>query len=444
MLTVPETSNTARVQTNIVALMVAFSIMSYFDRTIMSIAGPGMMKEFSISETAMGAVYTAFLMSYAAMNLPGGYLADRIGPRRVLTVMGLGAALFTGLTALGGKPGLGTVLGIVPSFFLVRFALGFLTGPLYPTCARTMGNWIPPTQHARVQGFIAAGAGLGGATSPLLFSWMIGYYGWRTSFWIAGVATAVLAVLWFWYVRDHPFQHPGIAGANNASPGGQVTLKESKAGPTPWLKLLTDRNLMLLTGGYFAVSYFEYIYFFWLYYYLGEIRHLGPRQSAIATTIVFLTWMVMSPLGGWVSDLLVRRYGQKAGRRIVPIISLSLSAVLLCIGINLTGTVATVALLSLSFGCASISDGPYWASAISLGGKQVGAACGILNTGGNLGGLAPLVTPFIAAYASWSWGLYFASIILMAAVLTWFFIDPSKPIEHDLAVKSEVQATTLQ
>jgi len=151
----------------------------------------------------------------------------------------------------------------------------------------------------------------------------------------------------------------------------------------------------------------------------------------------------LSPIGGWVSDLLVKHYGQKAGRRIVPIISLTLSAALLCVGINLTGTVATVAFLSLSFGCASISDGPYWASAISLGGKQVGAACGILNTGGNLGGLAPLVTPFIAAYASWSWGLYFASIILMAAVLTWFFIDPSQTIKDDLAVKGEVQATAL-
>jgi sugar phosphate permease len=272
---------------------------------------------------------------------------------------------------------------------------------------------------------------------------MIAQYGWRVSFWMAGVATAVLAVVWLWYVRDHPFQHPAIACSDNVPLPEGVTLKGSKAGPTPWLRFLTDRNLMLLTGGYFAVSYFEYIYFFWLYYYLGEIRHLGPRQSAVATTIVFLTWMVMSPIGGWVSDLLVKRYGQKAGRRIVPIISLTLSAALLCVAINLTGTVATVAFLSLSFGFASISDGPYWAAAINLGGKQVGAACGILNTGGNFGGIAPYVAPTIAAYAGWSWGLYSGSMMLMAAVLTWFFIDPSKTIKDDLAVKGEVQATAL-
>ena len=111
-------------------------------------------------------------------------------------------------------------------------------------------------------------------------------------------------------------------------------------------------------------------------------------------------------------------------------VGLTLGALLLCIAINMTGTLPTVVLLSLSFGFASCSDGPYWACAVDLGGRQVGAACGILNTGGNLGGLAPLVTPFIASHASWSWGLYFASMILMGAVLTWFFIDPTKGVSE--------------
>jgi MFS transporter, ACS family, glucarate transporter len=429
-------ANRVRVQTNVVGLMVAFSVMSYFDRTIMSIAGPGMMKEFALSAPQMGAVYTAFLISYAAMNLPGGYLADRFGPRAVLTVVGLGAGLFTALTALGGKPGLGVFLGVVPSFFLLRFGLGICTGPLYPTCARTMASWIPHTQHARIWGFIAAGAGLGGATSPLLFSWMIGRYGWRMSFCMAGVATAVLALIWFWYVRDHPSQHPSITDAKNAARERIDTGEQArKTEPTPWARLLTNGNLILLSLGYFAVSYFDYVYFFWIYYYLGEIRHLEPQQSAVATTIVLLTWMAMSPLGGWVSDLLVKRYGDKVGRRIVPVVSLTLSGVLLCIAINLTGMVASVALLSLSFGFASCSDGPYWAAAISVGGRHAGAVCGILNTSGNLGGVAPYIAPVIATYAGWSWGLYSASLVLLIAVLTWFFIDPTKIVLSEAVVK---------
>ena len=420
MLTATDSRKAFRVQTYVVTLMVAFSVMSYFDRTIMSIAGPVIMHDLSLSATSMGAVYTAFLMSYAVMNLPGGHLADRFGPRLVLTVMGLGAALFTGLTALGGNPNLGAYLGIVPSFFLVRLAMGFFTGPLYPSCAKTNANWIPEGHRARVWGFIAAGAGLGGATSPILFSWMIGKCGWRMSFCLAAIATGVLAVIWFWYVRDHPFQHPSITKESLAQIDVVTPPRSGEAEKTPWRSLLTNPSLMLLSFGYFAVNYFEYIYFFWIYYYLGEVRHLGAKESAIAATIVFLTWMVMSPLGGWISDRLVVRCGRKVGRRIVPIIGLTLGAVLLCVGINLTGTVATVTSLCLSFGFASCSDGPYWASATSLGGRQGGAACGILNTGGNLGGVAPYIAPLIAAHAGWAWGMYTASIILMGAVLTWF------------------------
>lgn len=395
----------------------------------MSIAGPVIMKEFHLSEGAMGAVYTAFLMSYAAMNLPGGLLADRFGPRLVLTVMALGAALFTGLTALGGKPGLGSYLGIVPAFFLMRLAMGFFTGPLYPSCARTSANWISESQRARVWGLIAAGGGLGGALSPILFSWMMRIYGWRMSFWLAAITTGALGLIWFWYVRDHPSPHPSIIDGESVSAVEVGTVQQpSRAGPTPWRRLLTDRNLMLLSLGYFTVSYFNYIYFYWIYYYLGEIRHLGTTESAVATTMIFLTWTVMSPLGGWISDRLVVCYGQKIGRRIVPIIGLTLAALLLCVGINLTGTVAAVASLCLSFGFSSCSEGPYWVATISVGGRHVGAACGILNTGGNLGGVAPYIAPLIAVHAGWAWSLYAASIILMVAVLTWFFIDPTSTI----------------
>jgi MFS family permease len=425
MLTASKSRTPLHVQACVVTLLVAFSVMSYFDRTIMSIAAPVIMKEFSLSEPSMGAVFSAFQLSYALMNLPGGHLADRFGPRLVLTITNLGAAVFTGMTALCGRPGLGTYLGIVPSFFLIRLGMGFFTGPLYPSCAKATANWVSEGQRARVWGLIAAGAGLGGATSPLLFSWMIGRYGWRISFGLAAIATSVLAVTWLSYARDRPSEHPSIRKEGAASIDTAAPVSTGHREKTPWKLLLTNRHLMLLAGGYFAVNYFEYIYFFWIYYYLGEIRHLGQKESAIAATFVFLTWTVMSPLGGWISDRLVLRWGPKMGRRVVAMVGLTLGAALLCVGINLTGSVATVAALCLSFGFASSSDGPYWATAISLGGRRVGAACGILNTGGNLGGVAPYIAPLIAAHAGWTWGLYTASIVLMTAVLLWFFIDPA-------------------
>lgn len=408
-------------------LMLAFSVMSYFNRTIMSIAGPRIIAEFSLSETAMGSVYSAFLLSYAVLMIPGGHLADRFGPRLVLTCMGLGSALFTGLTAMAGRPGLGTYLGIVPSFLVMRFAMGVFTAPLYPSCARMNANWFPLAQRARVWGLVASGAGVGGAVSPLLFSWMMETHGWRSSFWMAAAFTALLAILWTWVVRDHPRQAAITPATNQPVPSFRQA--GGTAERTPWRQLVTNRSLMLLTAGYSAVGYFEYIFFFWIYYYFGEIRQMGAEKSALYTTGLFLTWMVMTPAGGWASDRLVTRYGRRLGRRLVPVVCLTLSAVLLCVGVNLSGTLSVAAVLSLALGLASASDGPFWATAIDVGGKQTGAATGIMNTGANVGGfIAPTLTPLIASVAGWSWALYFASLVVLAGVTCWFFIDPNQEV----------------
>ena len=405
-------------------LMLAFSVMDYFNRTIMSISGPDIIKEFSLSETQMGSIYSAFILSYALLMIPGGHLADRFGPRIVIAFMGLGSALFTGLTAAAGRPGLGTWIGIVPSFLLVRLAMGGSTAPLYPSCARMNANWFPLSQRARVWGLIAAGAGIGGAVSPLLFAAMINRFGWRISFGVSAGVTALLALGWLRKVRDRPTDSPDPLIQESTELAAQ-SMNPAK----PWWK---ERNLVLLTAGYFTVGYFEYIFFFWIYYYFGEIRKMGRNETAIYTTILFLMWTVMTPLGGYVSDRLVERYGHKIGRRIVPIVCLTVSAFLLCVGVNMTQPFVVAACLSLALGFASASDGPFWATAIDLGRKNVGASSAIMNTGGNVGGfLAPIVTPLIAGYAGWSWGLYFGSGVVLIGVVAWFLIDPaeSRPVE---------------
>ena len=405
----------------IVALMVAFSVMSYFDRTIMSIAGPQIIREFGISATRMGSIYSAFILSYAVLMIPGGNLADRFGPHRVLTMVGLGAALFTGLTAFGGRPGLGTYLGIVPAFLVIRLALGVFTAPLYPSCGRMNANWFPVKQRATVWGLVAAGAGVGGAVSPLLFPWAIAHYGWRTSFWLAAAVTGVLAIIWLRGVRDCPVEKTHARDLGFIPVFDPI---ENERRRTPWRWLLTNRTLMLLTLGYGTVGYFEYIFFFWIYYYFGQIRHMAGSQTAIYTTAIFLTWTVMTPLGGWVSDRISQRHGRFTGRRIVAGVGMTAGALCLAAGINLSNSLATGMILSLALGLASCSDGPFWASAIDAGGEDVGAACGILNTGSNIGGaIAPVLTPFIATLVGWSGALYFGCIVALAGVTVWFFLD---------------------
>ncbi len=160
-VTAPTPVVTSRKQAAIIGLMFGLSVMSYFDRTILSIAGPGIMKEFAISEVRMGSVYSAFLVTYALFMIPGGRMADRFGLRMVLTWMALGSALFTSLLAFAATPGLGTLIGVVPGFIVIRLAFGAFTAPLYPTCNRTNANWIPLKNRARATGLANAGSGFG-------------------------------------------------------------------------------------------------------------------------------------------------------------------------------------------------------------------------------------------------------------------------------------------
>lgn len=213
-------------------------------------------------------------------------------------------------------------------------------------------NWTPPKHRARVQGLIVSGAGLGGAISPIVFAWMMSRYGWRHSFLLSGIASGALGVIWCVYVRDNP---------------GPPTVRAEKT-PTQWRLLLTDRNILLLTLGFMALDYFEYIFFYWIYYYLSEIRHVEPKETVLYTTALFVTWAVMIPLGGWASDRMVARFGG-LGLRIIAIGGLGLSAILLFAG-RAENVLLAVSLMSLALGLAACADVTFWTATISIAGRS--------------------------------------------------------------------------
>jgi len=392
-------------QLTIIALLFGFSMMSYFDRTIMSIAGPQMIRDFGISPTAMGSVYSAFILGYALLMIPGGHLSDRIGPRRTLMLMGMLSAGFPGLTVVGGKQGLGALIGVVATLFAIRFGLGVVTAPLYPACARMTANWIPMVYHARVQGFIIAGSSVGAAISPILFTSIMRRTDWHTPFLVAAFATTLLAAAWFWYARDYP---PTAKGTRGDRPP-QIA--------QGWGKLFANPNLMLLTYAYSALGYFQYIFFYWMYYYFGEVLHMGAAESARYTTFLFLTEGAIMPLGGFASDRLTRLYGPTFGRKSVLIAGLSLGAVFTFAGAAKLGFTA-VACLSLAFGLAACCEGPFWATVTEMARDRVGGACSILNAGAQVGGFfAPILTPLIALRAGWRWALYVGCLVALSGVV---------------------------
>jgi len=395
----------------IVLLMILYSMMSYFDRTIISVAGADIMRTFQLSETQMGSVYSAFVLGYAFAMIPGGFLVDRFGPACTLTAVGIGSALFTALTAYGIRPALGAWLAVLPSLIVVRVLLGITTAPLYPSCARMIGDQFSRMRRALIWGFVAAGAGLGSALSPVIFSWSLSRYDWRGLFGLAACGTAMLAIAWWLCVRDLPRRMEKEVG-----PSTGISLRSL-------YELLKNRNVLLLSLGYFTVSYFEYIFFYWIYYYFKEVRNLPQSQVTLYTTMIFLSWVLMTPTGGFVSDLLVRKIGSR-GRAMVAVPTMIASVILFIIGTRTTEAYWTGFLYALSFGLMSSSDGPFWSSTVQVGRDKAGAACGILNTGSNVGGfIAPVLTPAIASVLGWTAALYFACGVAFLGAGAWFFVN---------------------
>jgi ACS family glucarate transporter-like MFS transporter len=269
-----------------------------------------------------------------------------------------------------------------------------------------------------VQGLIIAGSSFGAAISPLLFAWIAARFGGRAPFLVAALATAALAAFWYLYARDYP------SGADHFEVPGRARPAQ------PWGALFRDRNLLLITYAYSALGYFQYIFFYWMYYYFGQVLHLGEDRSARYTTILFLTEGSIMPLGGLVSDRLTRRYGPHVGRRMVPIAGLSLGAALLYFG-TVSAGVTAVACFSLAFGFAASCEGPFWATVTEIAGERVGGASSILNTGAQVGGFfAPILTPLIASRIGWSWGLYGGALVALSGVIAVYFVN-LRPLAKD-------------
>ncbi len=401
-------------QTVIVTLMVALSLVSYVNRTAMSIASLDIIREFQLSETEMGSIFSAFLLSYALLMPVGGRLADRWGARRVLAGGTAGSGLFSIVTA---AVGLVFSSGALVAFQAVRFGLGAFAAPLYPACARTNADWMPPHKRARVQGLILSGAPLGSAITPVLMVWLMTSFGWRAAFCIVGLATIGTSLLWAALGRDSFEPAPKTAREVRVEPSGGRA----------WKSLLANQNLRWLSLSYFSLNYFEYIFFYWIYYYFGQIRRVRQSESAIYTSVLLLAMMVAMPAAGWFSDRLIPRLGVERSRRWTAVVGMALSAALLSLGINAGTGWLMVALLALALGLAASAEGPSWASAIDAGGENAGAASGVMNGIGNLGGLlAPVLTPFVAQRAGWSAGLYLGSAIVLVGALAWFFIRPTR------------------
>ena len=423
-----------RIRWLMIGLIFVVDVLMFIDRVNISIAAKYIIPEYSLTEVQMGSVFSAFVLGYALLQIPGGWLGDRFGPRRVLAVAIFWWSAFTVVTAVAGSLFLVSLLGIVGSFIVVRVLIGVGEAAALPNRNRLVANWIPPHERALAIGIGGSGSMVGAALTPPLIVAIMLSLGWRAAFYLAGAVGIAVAMLWYWLARDRPEQHPWLNHTELryiTQAAEEPTLPHSAtSAPSPWPALLRNKSLWCVTAAYFTIGYIAYLYFSWFYLYLVNVRGFSLTHGGLYGSLPFLTAAVVAPLAGWLSDHLSQRYGKRIGRCLLGSVGLLLGAGWICAGAAATHPLWAVVFLSLGAGSLFLGVPSYFATTIDLAKTHAGIAGGFMNMGGNLGGaLSPTLTPLLAHHFGWDGALYASAALAVVGALFWLGVHPEQEID---------------
>src|SRR6202790_3185503 len=426
----------SRIRWLLVFWLFVLSGISYLDRVNISIAGSSLAEEYHLSQVRLGWVFSAFLLGYALFQTPGGWLVDRFGPRRVLTVGVVWWGLFTALTAsLPTK-----VWGAVLFFILVRFLLGAGEAIIYPSSNQFVSQWIPSQERGIANGMIFAGVGAGAGIAPIFVSYVMVHYGWRSSFWVSALLGLLAGIVWYLIARDRPERHPFVNSAelsfiqkdfSTAAPVGsslENSVQENAAGSPLHVSarsILTSKSILAVTASYFCFGYVAWIFFSWFYIYLAKVRGMDLKASALYSTLPPLAMVACSLSGGAINDALSRSYGKRVGRCGVAFLGLLLAAVFLVLGSRAANPTVASIVLSGGAGALYLSQSSYWSVTADIAGDHAGSASGFMNMGGQFGGaLNASLTPAIAQQYGCATSFLVAAVLSIAGSMAWLLIDP--------------------
>src|SRR5581483_6725927 len=400
------------------------------------IAAQAIQRDFQLSDIQLGWIFSAFVIGYALSQAPGGWMADRFGPRRVLTGGVVWWGLFTSLSAL-----VPPMAGVVIVLIVVRFLLGVGEAVVYPASNRLVASWIPSQERGLANGLIFTGVGAGAGITPPLITYVLTHYGWRWSFWVSAIVGCLAGIVWYFLARDRPQQHPWVTKAELAHieaglPEPPAELETGKA--VPWKAILASKDVLLVTASYFAYGYTAYIFFSWFFIYLSRVRGLDLKASAVYSMLPFMAMAGGSLAGGFLSDRLMKAYGKRMGRCGLAAVGIGLAAVFVALGTQVESAKLASIVLAGGAGALYLSQSSYWSVTADIAGPSAGTVSGLMNMGGQIGSaVTASLTPFIAQRFSWPASFQVAAALCAFGALAWLLVDP----HAELAARKEASRT---
>jgi MFS transporter, ACS family, glucarate transporter len=421
-------ARTSHVRWFLVFWLFVLSAVSYLDRVNISIAGGSIAEAYHLSDVQLGKVFSAMLVGYALFQTVGGRLADRFGPRRVLAGGVMWWGIFTAFTAMVPA----NIAGAIFIFVVVRFLLGAGEAVIYPSANQFIARWIPTSERGIANGLIFAGVGAGAGLTPLIITYIMLHYGWRSSFWVCSIIGFAAGAVWFVAARDTPDEHAGVTAYELALIRSGSTQPESKNDPNtliPWRRVMRSKEVWAVTLSYFCYGYVAWIFFSWFYRYLAKVRGLDLKASAFYTMLPFLAMLVCCLLGGAINDRLTKRLGPRAGRCGLATFAIAAAGVFIAFGSQVQSARLASVVLAGGAGSLYLSQSSFWSVTVDIAGASSGSVSGFMNMGNQIGAaITATLTPWIAARFGWTTSFLVAAGLCVVGALSWLVVDPSRQL----------------
>jgi MFS transporter, ACS family, glucarate transporter len=422
-----------RVRYQVLGFIFALAVVTYIQRVGFSSGAPFIEDSLRFDHEHMGDLATAFLVAYGIFQIPGGLLGDRLGARHILTFLVLSWSLLTAGVALTVL--LPAVVALQFGFlWTLRFLFGALQAGGFPVVGRIIADWIPVTRRGFAQGAIWMLSRLGGAVVPfLLIGLFRGSGGWPIPFVLIGS----LGILWcagFWpWFRNRPDQMRQVNAAERELIAAGRPVIQDQPRSVPWSRMARSLSIWSLCLMYGCTGFSGNFFTNMLPLYLTKQRHLNDVDTAWLSALPLAVGAAACVLGGWTSDWLIRRGGNRRwGRRCVGLFGLALAGVAFG-SINwVTETWALGLLLIVTFFGNDLSMAPAWASCADIGERYTGTLSGTMNMLGSFGGAAGAkLAGYLFRIDRQELVFIIFGCVYLAAALCWLGVDVTRRLTPD-------------
>ena len=400
------------------------SVLLYIDRACISAAKNPIAESLNFNDKQMGWILSVFALGYALFQTPSGMLADRYGPRRILTAIVILWSAFTALTAAAWN---------YTSMLVIRFLFGVSEAGAFPGISRAVFSWYPMKERGLITGINFSGSRIGAAFALPLVAWLIHAAGWKPTFLILGLVGFAWALFWFLWFRDVPEKHLTISGSelsyileNRQKPSSQISRQVTM------VEMLRSKNMWLAMLQYFGSNFTFFFTLTWLFPHMQDKFGLEMVEAGFYASVPLIGGALGNWFSGWLVDFIYKTGRWKLSRQVPAIAGFLLVVFGLLMSLHMDTATGTILYLTIAIFGADMTLSPSWSFCVDVGRQNSGAVSGTMNMAGNIGSfLTALAFPYLKAWTGTDEPFFYlgAALALLSA-LAWLFMKSDKSLNE--------------